>query len=123
MSKVIHIEIPSTDFDKSKVFYEKVFGWKVELMPEMNYATWMPTDNKQDIGGGFVKTDKPCDCSEGCITIYIGVDSIDGKVKEIEAAGGTIVTPKTAVGDFGFEAVFKDTAGGTVALFESVPKE
>ncbi len=123
MSKIIHVEIPSTDFDKSKAFYEKVFGWKVELTPEMNYALWSPTENKEDIGGGFTKTDKPCDCSEGCIAIYIGVANIDDTVKDIEAAGGTIAAPKTPIGDFGFFAVFKDTAGGTVALYESVPKE
>ncbi len=123
MSKIVHIEIPTTDFDKSKAFYEKVFGWNVELMPDMNYATWMPTDNKDDVGGGFMKVDEPCGCTEGCVTIYIGVDSIDGKVKEIEAAGGNITVPKTPVGDFGFFAVFTDTAGGTVALWEGVPKE
>lgn len=123
MSKIVHVEIPSTDFDKSKAFYEEVFGWIMTPFPEMDYMLWMPTDNNEDIGGGFVKTDNPCEFSEGCITIYIGVGSIDDTVKDIEAAGGAISVPKTAIGDFGFFAVFKDTAGGTVALYEAVPRK
>ena len=123
MSKIVHVEIPSTDYDKSKAFYEKVFGWIMTPMPEMDYMLWMPTDNNEDMGGGFTKTDKPCECGEGCIAIYIGVDSIDDTTKKIEEAGGAIAVPKTPVGDFGFSAVFKDTAGATVALYEAVPQK
>ena len=123
MSKIVHVEIPSTDFDKSKAFYEKVFGWIITPVPEMDYMLWMPTDNDEDIGGGFTKVDKPCECAEGCITVYIGVDSIDDTVKNIETAGGTIAVPKTPISDFGFFAVFKDTAGATLALYETIPKK
>jgi predicted enzyme related to lactoylglutathione lyase len=122
MNEIVHIEIPTTDFAKSKAFYENVFGWKVTLMPEMDYATWMPADDK-GVGGGFTKVKAYCECSDGCITVYIGVASIDSMLQKITGAGGAVVTGKSPVGGFGWFAVFHDSAGATVALFESAEME
>lgn len=120
MHDICHVEIPSTDHAKSKEFYEKLFGWKVELMPEMNYATWEAPEGP---GGGFDLVKEPCSCEEGCCLVYILVASVDDKVKEIEAAGGKVLKGKTAVGDMGWFATFQDPAGGVAALYESAKKE
>jgi len=32
---IVHMEIPVTDLNKAKGFYSKLFGWKVDAMPEM----------------------------------------------------------------------------------------
>jgi predicted enzyme related to lactoylglutathione lyase len=40
MHEICHVEIPTTDFAKSKEFYETLFGWKVEVDPVTNYAMW-----------------------------------------------------------------------------------
>lgn len=119
MHEICHIEIPSTDHAKSKEFYEKVFGWKVELMPQMKYAIWEAPEGP---GGGFTLVKEVCKCNDGCSLVYVLVASIEEKVKEIEAAGGKITTGKTAVGDMGWFAVFEDAAGGVVALWENAPK-
>ncbi len=120
MHEICHVEIPTTDFAKSKAFYEKVFGWKVELMPEMNYATW---EAETGPGGGFNLVKEPCACEDGCCLVYVLVASVDDKAKELAAAGGKITTPKTAVGDMGWFAVCRDPGGGVVGLWESVRKE
>ncbi len=113
MSKIVHIEIPSTDFGKSKEFYSKVFGWKVDMTPGMDYATWTPPD--KGVGGGFTKSDKPA--TEG-VGLYIGVDDIEAKLTEIEAGGGKIVTPKTKISDeYGYYAEFTDSLGNKLALW------
>ena len=120
MHGICHIEIPSKDHAKSKEFYEKVFGWKVELMPQMNYAIWEAPEGP---GGGFPLVKEPCRWTEGnCTLVYILVASIDDKVPEIEAAGAKITTGKTAVGDMGWYAIFEDPAGADVALWESAKK-
>jgi predicted enzyme related to lactoylglutathione lyase len=120
MHDICHIEIPSTDFAKSKEFYEKLFGWEIEIDKEMNYAIW---DAPEGPGGGFNPVKEPCNYEEGCCLVYIMVESVDAKVSEIKRAGGTIITPKTPFGDYGWYAVFKDTAGGVVALWESAKKD
>lgn len=119
MHEICHVEIPSTDIAKSKEFYEKLFGWKVELLPEMNYALWTPPEGP---GGGFNDVKEPCTCAESGVVVYILVESVDEKVKEVESAGGKIVKPKTAVTDMGWYAIFQDTADGVVALWESAKK-
>ena len=53
------------------------------------------------------------------VTNAIDVPSIDEYLKKIEAAGGTIVMPKMAVGDMGWTAYFKDTEGNTHGLWET----
>ncbi len=119
MHEICHVEIPSTDLAKSKEFYETLFGWKVESMPEMNYATWAP---EAEPSGGFNLVKEPCKCGEAACLVYIRVASVDDKAKELEAAGGKITTPKTAVGDMGWYAIFEDPAGGVAALWESAKK-
>ena len=120
MHEICHVEIPSTDLAKSKEFYEKFFGWKVKLIPEMEYATWEAEEGPK---GGFTLVKEPCTCGEGCCLVYILVASVDDKAKEIEAAGGKVVKGKTAVGDIGWFAVFQDPAGGVAALWEGAKKE
>jgi len=115
MHQICHIEIPSNDYEKSKAFYEKVFGWKVEMVPEMNYAMWTAPEPPH---GGFNKAKEPCACAEEGVLLYIQVASVDGKVKEIEGAGGKIVKGKTPVADMGWFAVFQDPAGATVCIWE-----
>lgn len=122
MHHIYYIEIPSTDFAKSKEFYEKLFDWKVEIDEEMNYAYW-ETPEPEGLGGGFNPVKEPCTCKEGCCLVYILVESIDAKVGEIEGAGGTIVTPKTEIADFGWYAIFQDTIGAVVGLWESAKKD
>ncbi len=39
---VCHLEIPVTDLDKAKEFYSKVFGWEIQVMLDMGYATFQP---------------------------------------------------------------------------------
>ena len=51
----MHVEIPVTDLKKAKEFYSKLFGWKVDLLPGMNYALF---ETGAKPGGGFNKVDK-----------------------------------------------------------------
>lgn len=114
MSKIVHIEIPAPDLDKAAEFYSKVFGWKVEMEPEMDYATWSPPD-EDAIGGGFSRQAKPS--TDGAL-LHIGVEDIEAKLSEIEAAGGKTVTTKTKISDeYGYYAEFTDVFGNKLALW------
>jgi predicted enzyme related to lactoylglutathione lyase len=120
MHGICHIEIPTTDFAKSKAFYEAVFGWKVEIDPATNYAMWTAGEGPD---GGFNLVKEPCTCGEAGCLVYVRVASVDETVKKLEAAGGKATTPKTAVGDMGWYAIFEDPAGGVAGLWESAKKD
>lgn len=51
MSGVVHFEIPADNEDRARKFYESVFGWTFQVLPEMEYSLAMttPVNNR----GGF----------------------------------------------------------------------
>jgi predicted enzyme related to lactoylglutathione lyase len=115
MSKIVHIEIPAPDLEKASEFYSKVFGWKVEIEPEMNYAMW--SAGEEAIAGGFTKQGKP---SRDGSLLYIEADDIEAKLREIEEAGGSTLTPKTKISDeYGYYAEFIDISGNKLGLWSN----
>ncbi|UCF70232.1 MAG: VOC family protein [candidate division WOR-3 bacterium] len=106
-----HIEIPTTDSQKSKVFYGKLFGWKMaEDMP--NYVMFTTGENQS---GGLTQDSKP---SENGVILYIEVEDITKKLSEIESAGGRKVKEKTAISpEFGFYGLFTDPSGNIMGLW------
>jgi predicted enzyme related to lactoylglutathione lyase len=127
MDKVVHFEIPTDDLGRAKAFYGNIFDWQLQDMDMGNNATYtiamtVPVDDKQmptepgAINGGMM-TRSP-ETSSPVITV--GVDSIDDALKKIEAAGGSVVTPRTEIPGMGAYAYFTDTEGNTLGLWENV---
>jgi len=113
---IVHIEISVTDLNKAKEFYSKVFGWKVNIMPQMTYALF---ETGSEPNGGFNKVDE---LKAGGAVFYIRVDDIEKKLKEIEKAGGKTVKKKSEIPGFGWEALFKDVFGNVLGLFTPAKK-
>lgn len=123
MNSVVHFEIPADDLRRAETFYSSTFGWKVNLMPEFNYA--MVTTTEVDaqsmpkkpgaINGGMLKRQNPVEK----IVITINVENIDEALVKIEANGGKTVRRKMPVGDMGFAAYFTDSEGNIVGLWEN----
>ncbi len=106
-----HIEIPTTDVNRSKDFYGNVFGWKFEDSLG-DYLMFRPPEG---LAGGFTTMSKPT--TDGVI-LYIDVEDIDKTFEDIEKAGGKKVTPKTKISDeFGFYALFLDPCGNSIGLW------
>jgi predicted enzyme related to lactoylglutathione lyase len=55
------------------------------------------------------------------ITNTIGVDSVDEFLNKIEAAGGAVIAPKTAVPGVGWFAYCADTEGNLFGIMEDDP--
>lgn len=106
-----HIEIPTTDSKKSKEFYSKLFGWKINDSNQ-DYVEFSTPD---DDGGGFTTSSKPV---QDGVVLYIKVEDIEKKLSEIEETGGKIVKGKTGISpEFGFYALFTDSCGNIMGLW------
>jgi predicted enzyme related to lactoylglutathione lyase len=106
-----HVEIPTTDSEKSAAFYQQVFDWKINRS-EPQYIQFTTPDNE---GGGFTTTSKPT--ADGVI-LYIKVADIEKKLQEIEEAGGKKVKGKTGISpEFGFFALFFDPCGNQLGIW------
>jgi predicted enzyme related to lactoylglutathione lyase len=97
-------------------FYERVFGWKVQVDPNMpDYA--MFTDPGGHVAGGFTHSHE----AGGSPKVYITVDSADASMDAVVEAGGTMKQPRTLISEeIGHWAIFVDPAGNEVGLFEKV---
>ena len=49
---VTHFEIQSADAEKTRAFFQDVFSWHLNVMPEMGYAL-VDTQTESGIGGGI----------------------------------------------------------------------
>ncbi len=117
MSKrsIVHVEFSSRDLKESGKFYQDLFGWKVTMVPEMNYATWEAGEPPM---GGF----NPPDMSQpGDVIVYVESDDIEADLKRIKSLGGTILREKTEIPQVGWFGLFKDPAGNQLGLFTAMP--
>ncbi|GAB3744875.1 VOC family protein [Amycolatopsis oliviviridis] len=122
--RVVHFEIPFEDGERARGFYREVFGWKTDIPPGMDYTmvfsgptveTGMPTE-PGFINGGMM--DKKSSPAPGPVLV-IEVDSIDDTLAVIEKQGGSTLVGRTAVGDMGFSAYFKDPEGNVNGIWET----
>ncbi len=52
-----HWELMSKDPAEVSAFYEKLFGWKIQHMPDMNYRL-VDTGGQGGINGGILKPER-----------------------------------------------------------------
>jgi len=109
----IQVEIPCADFDRAKTFYEEVFGWKTNYVPEMEYMLF---ETGGDLNGGFYKSSEHVG-RQGVVN-YIKVDDIEKSLESIESHGGKTIVPRTPVADTGWFALFGDQDGNVLGLWK-----
>ena len=116
MSKrnIVHVEIPAVNVKDAGKFYQELFGWKIEHMPEMNYTMW---EDGSGSGGGFphVSDDNPA----GQVLVYIDSDDIDADLEKVKKLGGKVLQPKTEIPQTGWFGIFQDPTGNVLALYTS----
>ena len=118
MSKrnIVHVEIPAINVEGASKFYQDLFGWKMQHMPEMNYTMWEAGDG--DEYGGFpqVSEENPA----GQVLVYIASDDIDADLKKVEKLGGKVLHPKAEIPQMGWFGVFQDPTGNVLAVYTSM---
>lgn len=124
MNKVVHFEIPADDLDRAKIFYQTIFGWRINDVPQMDYTmvTTVDTDEKQmpkeagAINGGLMKRQSAGESP----VIVINVPSVDEYISKVEEGGGKVVMPKMQVGDMGLYVRVTDTEGNVIGLWQDL---
>ena len=113
-----HIEIPTTDLKKAKNFYGRVFGWEFENMPDVDYVI-LRTGRHPN--GGLMLVKKMPRSSQ--VNVYVEVEDIDTKLKEIRKARGKVLVKRTPVGEMGFWGQFESPDGCKLCLWEPTPRD
>lgn len=110
-------EIPVTDFARAKSFYEQVMGIAIAPMVMGPLTMGMLSSDPEAVGGAIVHGDGSAPSGTGTLVYLNGGDDLAVMLARVEPAGGSVLVPKTEIGnDFGFFAHFLDTEGNKVGL-------
>lgn len=105
---VCYLQIPVLDLSRSAAFYERVFGWQIDLAH--------PSFEAPGLIGQFVDDRAPA--SESGLLAWISVDRIDEALLAVSESGGEVVEPPTDDGPERLLATVQDPAGNRVGLVE-----
>ena len=117
---VVFWELLSKEPEKVSAFYEKIFGWKVQHVPELNYRL-VETGGQGGINGGILKPERP-EPWPGNMTVYIDVDDLASYREQIRAAGGKILIDEQEVPGMGAYTLFTDPDGRMMGLWRAAGK-
>lgn len=110
---IAHVEIPSTNLEKSSDFYKQVFNW--EFKPFGNGYLLHNTHKSFTIG--LRKTDK---IAKGdCTIFHVRVADITSVISKATNLGGHISRGKTTIPAMGYYALLIDLDGNTIGLYQT----
>lgn len=115
-NNVCHIEWEVTDFARSRVFFEGLFGWNFQEFGDEMVVFGL---GEQHIGG-LIKVD-----SVGIgrsPSIWIEVDSIEAACTKAKAVGGQVSKGKSEVPHVGWSATLTDPDGNFVGIVQFAEK-
>jgi predicted enzyme related to lactoylglutathione lyase len=112
---VVHRELWSKDPARVSEFYSKVFGWKIQHIPEMDYR--MVDTGGTGVNGGIMKPqESPW---PGNMAFYIDVDDLAAYRKKIVEAGGRILVEEQQVPGMGSFCLFEDNDKRVMGIWKT----
>jgi len=109
---IAHVEIPSTDLDRSSSFLNKIFGWEFKAFGN----GYLLFNNHKGIMVGLRKVDN---VAVGNTTVFhVNVKDIDLVLKKAKGNGGRVKVEKTVIPAMGWYALITDPDENTIGLYQ-----
>jgi predicted enzyme related to lactoylglutathione lyase len=110
-------EIPTTDLDRASRFYEQVLGvsLKREHFAGTDSQLAVFQGEQESVRGALIASPRRKPVADGAL-VYLHASNLDASLARLEKAGGSVVMPKTDIGEPGFIALVRDTEGNVVGL-------
>ena len=114
-------EIPVTDINRAKVFYESVFDVEINVQ---NFGGeimgWFPFSEDPDAkgaAGSLIQQVEHYKPSKEGVLIYFSCADLSNELRKVEDAGGRVIKAKTLIShDIGYMGLFLDSEGNRIAL-------
>lgn len=110
---ICHIEIEVTNLDRSRAFYEGIFGWTFSDfgIPDMIVFG----ANEKHIGG-LMRVDSVSAGSSP--SIWFSVESIESVLETARNLGASVIAQKSPVPNVGWSAAFSDLDGNRIGIVQ-----
>ncbi len=128
MDPVVHFELPCDDRNRIARFFERSFGWKMQMLgPEVGNYVVVTTAEKDAklgapagaIGGGFyTRTPEMPAQFPG---IVIAVDDVRAAMKRVTEAGGKVLGEPMDIPGVGAYVAFLDSEGNRSCMLQPLP--
>ena len=112
----VHVELNTTDVDKAKAFYGKLFEWSLEDIP-MGERTYTMINVGKGTGGGMMKQLIPG--ASSAWLPYVEVADILAATKKARALGATVMKDVTEVMGMGWLSIIVDPTGAMLGLWKT----
>ena len=111
----VHVELNTTDVNKAKAFYGKLFEWTLEDVP-MGDSSYTMIKVGKGTGGGMMK--HPVPGAPSAWLAYVEVDDIAAATKKAKSLGATIMKDVTDVMGMGQLSILIDPTGAALGLWQ-----
>ena len=111
-------EIPVSDIDRAKAFYDQVFEIDIQIVDlDGTMMGFFPGDvSKSGATGSLMQHESYTPSHQGTL-VYLACEDLKHELSRVESAGGKILRDKTMISpQHGFMGVMEDTEGNRVAL-------
>lgn len=112
-------EIPVTDMDRAKKFYDTVFDIEISIhnLDGLKMGWFPVAPDKKGITGSLVEHESYVPSATDGAVLYFTSANVANELDRVIAAGGKILQNKKPIGEgHGFMAVFLDCEGNRIAL-------
>jgi predicted enzyme related to lactoylglutathione lyase len=114
-----HIELNTTDLDKSKAFYSKLFDWELKDV-EMPSGTYTTIGVGKGTGGGMMR--QPMPGAPSFWVPYVEVTDIKASTALAKTLGAAVHLDSEKMAGIGSISVLQDPAGASFGLWQPEKK-
>ena len=110
-------EIYVQDMERARTFYEVVLGLELIPLPVPDIEMFgFPLEPSAPGTSGAILHVPGVPSGGTGVTVYFRCEDCAVEEGRVEAAGGTVVRPKTGIGQYGFSTIIKDPDGNMIGL-------
>ena len=114
-------EIPVSNMERAKKFYEKVFDVKIQIEQFgdtlMGWFPFPEDPESRGAGGSLVQNEQFYKPMANGTLVYFSSPEITFELRKVEEAGGVVLQEKTLIReDIGYMALVLDSEGNRIAL-------
>src|SRR5271166_3573297 len=111
----VHVELNTTDVNKAKDFYGKLFDWNLEDVPMPN-GTYTMIKPGKGTGGGLMK--HPVPGAPSSWLAYVEVPDIKAATHHAKTLGAHVMKDVTEVMGMGWLSIIIDPTGAALGLWQ-----